>query len=408
MSKPRLAVRLASIAILFMILAIILEASARIFFAMKDALRSRSLVVEAIDPSVLDEYEIQDPQQPWNWRPKPGYSATIDRIIAAKRKGNKILAEELLEDTVQKFSAPRDRVVMRINDDGFKGPDIDKAHTRLRILTIGDSCTFGTMFDEYSYPRVLERELAHLGRQVEVINGGVEGYGPANVLARIDEYKLLNPEITTIYIGWNALYAEPESHGVEHYFKSVRLFRKAYGKLEEKIYGRTQMALQAYGKPKHVQRDAYEVRALEGFEPTFMTDLETIVKEMRKAGSEVVLITLPGLFLMDEEPSQKALAVGHLPTFTDNPYVLAKMSAEYNMRLRRLAKNQGLLVIDLEEWSRDSLKPRDKFFFDSVHLYEEGQERIGRYLAQQLLPIVNANGKTIHTNVTDDIMVASP
>ena len=167
------------------------------------------------------------------------------------------------------------------------------------------------------------------------------------MLGRIEEFKALRPEITTIYIGWNALYAESEAFGIESYLKSVRLFRKAYGKLKEKIFGRTEMALEAYGRPKHVQRDAPEVQALEGFEPTFMSDLETIVQEMQAAGSEVVLIILPGLYVMDEEPIQRAMEIGHLPTFTENPYVLAKMSAEYNKRLRRMARSQDLLLVDL-------------------------------------------------------------
>src|SRR6185437_52410 len=207
------------------------------------------------------------------------------------------------------------------NNDGFKGPDIDKTHSKPRILTIGDSCTFGTMFDEYSYPRTLERELN-----------------------RMEEFKALRPEITTIYIGWNALYAE--SFGVEYYLKSVRLFKKAYGKAQEKLFGSTEMALEAYSKPKRVQRDASEVRALDGFQPTFMADMEMIVKEMQSVGSAVVLITLPGLFVMNEEPSQRALKIGHLPIFTDNPYVLAKISTEYNQRLRHLAKSLGLFAVD--------------------------------------------------------------
>src|SRR5262249_41474378 len=103
------------------------------------------------------------------------------------------------------------------------------------------------------------------------------------------------------------------------------------------------------------------------------------------------LLTLPGLFVMDEEPSPQALKVGHLPVFTDNPYVLAKMSQEYNRRLRHLATSQDLLLADLEEWSRESLTPRDRFFFDSVHLYEDGQSRIGKYLAKQLLPLIKVS-----------------
>jgi lysophospholipase L1-like esterase len=379
----RARVQIAVVAIVLAAMALVVEGGARLFFAVKEELRAK---IVQVDPSVLDEYEMPDPVHPWNWRPKPGYSATINQIMVAKRNANKVLADKLIEDRVVKLQVQRD---------GFKGPEIDKTHSKLRILTIGDSCTFGTMFDEYSYPRTLERELNRLGKAVEVINAGVEGYAPANVLGRIDEFKALRPEITTIYIGWNALYAEPASYGVEYYLKSVRLFRKAYEKGREKIVGRTEMALEAYRKPKHARRDAPEVLALDGFQPIFMADLEKIITEMRASGSEVVLITLPGLFIMDEEPSPQALKVGHLPTFTDNPYVLAKISMEYNKRIRRLAKSEDLLLIDLEEWSRESLKPRDQFFFDSVHVYEEGQMRIGQYLAEQLLPIVKGNSKRL-------------
>ncbi len=377
-------------------MALVMEGGARLFFAIKE-LRGR---IVSVDPSVLDEYEIPDPAQSWNWRPKPGYSATIDQIILGKQKENKVLAVELLEDRASQLQVPRDKVIMRINNDGFKGPDIDKTHSKPRILTIGDSCTFGTMFDEYSYPRTLERELNRMGESVEVINAGVEGYGHSNVLGRIKEFKALRPEITTIYIGWNALYAE--SFGVEYYLKSVRLFKKAYGKAQEKLFGSTEMALEAYSKPKRVQRDASEVRALDGFQPTFMSDMEMIVKEMQSVGSAVVLITLPGLFVMNEEPSQRALEIGHLPIFTDNPYVLAKISTEYNQRLRHLAKSLGLFAVDLEEWSRESLKSRDQFFLDSVHLSEEGQALIGQYLAKQLLPLVRSEKQSTRADVSQN------
>ena len=369
-------------------MALIVEGGARLYFALKEQLRNQAV---SVDRSVLDDYEVPDAVHSWNWRPRAGYSATVGQIIQAKKESGKIFAEELLEQRAAELNIAPDTVVMRINAEGFKGPDIDKTHSRVRILTIGDSCTFGTMFDQFSYPRALERQLGRLGKSVEVVNAGVEGYGPANVLGRIEEFKALRPEITTVYIGWNALYEEPETYGVGYYLKSVRLFRKAYGKVREKLFGRTEMAIEAYSKQKHVQRDAPEVKALEGFTPTFMTDLETIVREMRAAGSEVVLLTLPGLFVMDEEPSAQALRVGHLPTFTDNPFVLAKLSEGYNKRLRRLAKSDDLLLVDLEKWSRESLKPRDRFFFDSVHLYEEGQTRIGEYLAEQLLPLIKVD-----------------
>jgi hypothetical protein len=184
-SLRRSRVQIALVVIVLAAVALVVEGSARLFFAIKEQLQVK----------IVNEYEIPDPVQPWNWRPKPGYAGTIDQIIRGKKKDNKVLAEALLEERLSKLKVPRDEVVMRINEDGFKGPDIDKAHSRVRILTIGDSCTFGTMFDEYSYPRTLERELRRLGKSVEVINAGVEGYGPSNVLARIEEFKALRPEL---------------------------------------------------------------------------------------------------------------------------------------------------------------------------------------------------------------------
>lgn len=181
--------------IVLLVMGLALEGGARLFFAVKDQFRN---AVVTVDPNTLDDYEEPDAQHAWNWRPKPGYSATIAQIIQAKRQSGRVLAEQLLTQRATDLNVAPDSVVMRINAQGFKGPDLDQTHSRVRILTIGDSCTFGTMFDEYSYPRALERELARLGKPVEVVNGGVEGYGPANVLGRIDEFKALRPEITTL------------------------------------------------------------------------------------------------------------------------------------------------------------------------------------------------------------------
>lgn len=57
-----------------------------------------------------------------------------------------------------------------------------------RILFLGDSYTEGSgRRAECNYPTVVQRELRERGRNVEVMNAGVSGYGPAQALALLRE-----------------------------------------------------------------------------------------------------------------------------------------------------------------------------------------------------------------------------
>jgi hypothetical protein len=126
------------------------------------------------------------------------------------------------------------------------------------------------------------------------------------------------------------------------------------------------------------------VRRLASSPPPGLDEIERIVDAVRGAGSQVVVLTLPGLYVLEEDPSPRALEIGHLPPFTDNPFVLAAMTRRLNDALRELAAARGLQVVDLERWSLTALTPRDGYFLDAVHLTDDGQTRIGEYLAAQL------------------------
>jgi hypothetical protein len=131
------------------------------------------------------------------------------------------------------------------------------------------------------------------------------------------------------------------------------------------------------------------VRLASEYTPTFLPDVVRIVDEMRAGGSEVVLVTLPGLYSSDRDPSPRALEIGHLPTFTDNPFVVARMAERYNDRLRALARERGLALVDLDAWCRRELQPTEAHFVDSVHLDERAQERAGVFLARALAPLLS-------------------
>lgn len=370
-------------------LGVVVEGASRIVYAHKDGLKGQL----HIPMSLLHEYEERDPKYPANWRLKAGFIETFGELKARIRSG------QLPPGTHPPAGADRDGnadgIFVRVNREGFRGPEIAPSHSKPRVLTIGDSCTFGTT-EESTYPRAIQRKLHELGRDVEVINGGVEGYSPWNVLSRIDQFKRLRPEVTTVYIGWTPLFAGPQVTGVSRSWArldSLRLAGIGVNLVLQAVEGAHPLDLHANTAPKHPDADAPEVRRLNDFVPGFMPDLEAIAREMQSVGSKVILVTLPGLYTSDGPVSAKALEVGHLPAFTDNPYVLAKMSERYNEALRRLAERQHLQLIDLDGWSRQALTPRDEHFADSVHVNGHGEQLVGDYIATQLLPALTTDFK---------------
>src|SRR5881409_1716588 len=115
-----------------------------------------------------------------------------------QRSLKKDLAVNLLEDT--RVTGAESSI--RVNQDGLRGAEIDRPKRRPRIMMIGDSCIFGLIVAEsFTYPAATQVELQEMGQDVEVINAGVEGYSPFNVLKRINYDLSFDPDIVTIYLG---------------------------------------------------------------------------------------------------------------------------------------------------------------------------------------------------------------
>jgi hypothetical protein len=373
---PALKVRIIAWTLAGLVCLALLEGGARLVLGLRDSMPSYVPVQE----SLLNEYQMRDTKLPWLWRLKTGYKKTIQELIDEKRAAGRTLGAESLERWVKELNLGPGSPAMEINAQGLKGPPLDPVNFPFRVLTIGDSCTFGTAIDYESYPRALERGLRAGSMPVEVANAGVEGYSPRHVLARMDELKGLKPKVTVIYVGWNALYSE-DIYSQLQPIAVVRLARKAYRRLiPSKALNYTPAG---GGQDRHRRSGAVANAGRAKF--TFMADVEKIVREMQGSGSRVVLATIPGLFRMDEVPSRRALEIGHLPDFTDNPFVLAVLAENYNAQLRELASRTGADLIDLEAWSKQALQPLDQNFFDSVHLEPRSQTKLGEHLAAEMI-----------------------
>lgn len=381
--KFRLSVKITASVIILIAIAGFFEVTARIVYAYREEIRSSPILSGLIKHNlILDSYEMLSPSGYYQWVLRPGYRATQDKLVAEKKVGGRELGVSILQSNVNKQGGKR-KAVFRINADGFKGPELDKTHTRPRILALGDSTTFGSGVRDY--PRRLETVLNQRGIPVEVVNGGVEGYSPRNLLYEIERYKALNPEIVILYIGWNALYSDnPWKDTWENRLRILWLYKHALRTLNVMFYGAHDYAKKMYNRELKPFPESPDVKALEAYTPPFMDRIEKIIDEFKTIGTRVTLVTLPGLFTLSVSPSPKALKIGHLPEFTENPFVLAKLAARYNIALRNLAARDGLDVIDLEKWSLKALRPRDAFFSDSVHLTARGQEMIGVFMADTL------------------------
>jgi lysophospholipase L1-like esterase len=402
-ARPRRRVVLLFAVMLAAALAALVEGGARLWSAWRE--RRDAARIGALGPPLtpaqaetagralgLDDYEMADPVHRGRWRLRPGYRASFAEMLAQKRAAGRSLTVRHMEEAGPRLGIAPDETAVEVNAEGFRGPALDASGQRARILALGDSCTFGSPLSErYPYARVLERELVARGHAVEVVNGGVEGYSPDDVLARIDELKALRPRLVTLYLGWNALYRDSylgDARGAHRYLHSARMLSRALAALGARLHDPREVAVQEYERPRRPDRAASELRLVDAYVPSFVAEVSRIVDSLQAAGSRVVILTLPGLYATDRDPSPRALELGHLPTFTDNPFVLARMAERTNEALRALARERGLALVDLERWGREALAPPEDHFIDSVHLDEPSQVRLGEHLAEAIAPLL--------------------
>lgn len=94
-------------------------------------------------------------------------------------------------------------LVYDVNSDGFAGPELLPQGERPRILVYGDSFMNAvyTPLEERFTSQLQDALGKQLGREVEVINAGIAGYGPDQVLRRMEtELTVLKPDLVVVAI----------------------------------------------------------------------------------------------------------------------------------------------------------------------------------------------------------------
>jgi hypothetical protein len=116
--------------------------------------------------------------------------------------------------------------MVSLNAEGFRGENFreDKPEGVYRIITLGDSWTFGTGVGQFqTYPALLEAELNRLDRHktYEVYNLSVPGYSSYHGALLIRPALDLNPDLIIIGYAMN----EPGMAGYQSKSKMVQLWR---------------------------------------------------------------------------------------------------------------------------------------------------------------------------------------
>jgi len=256
-----------------------------------------------------------------------------------------------------------------LNRAGFRSREFTrKAPGAFRVLSLGDSCTFGIVSTraqgyEYvrePYPQRLERLAAERmgpGR-LDVVNAGIAGYNSFQGLMLLrSKLRGLEPDLITVRFGWNDhlmsgeppgtyAYREPDSAlalGLQDLMLRTSLygfFRRLHFELQAfRLRGQPSVppSLPAEWKP-NVPLEVYE------------HNLRRIVALGRARGADVWLLTSPHAFVIDASRGQQdkfptqLLAFNALPTWDR----LIEIHDRYNQATREVGAELRAPVIDMD------------------------------------------------------------
>jgi len=242
---------------------------------------------------------------------------------------------------------------IRINSFGFRGEEfsIKKDKNIIRIVCMGDSCTFGFGIKWTSYPDELQRLLGNNSKRkrYEVINAGVPDYSSFQGLRLLERRILrLKPDIITISYGWNDIRRTREppdkDQGTNPYWFFIdNLFHKS------RVYQGLGKAINSL-KRKITENKKSRRKLVHRVSPSdFKNNLETMVKLAKSSEIKVFLLTQPQGKL--EEP---------IPNFLKQ---FLKDRNLYNNIIRTVSQQLQVPVIDMEAVFKD--RNDDRLFDDT-------------------------------------------
>jgi lysophospholipase L1-like esterase len=277
-----------------------------------------------------------------------------------------------------------------VNSRGFVGAEFEDPPPpgTLRIVAVGDSCTFGAGSLRGTWPALLEERLAHPpdGRRYQVVNAGIEGLNSELALRRLESRVVpLAPDLVTIYIGWNDLMkfdpdgqsANPRlavvARGMERLWTVKALRKLLFYNLRPRL------------APPRTGPEAHTGRYVDYEPAVFERNLRKMIASARAVPAAVVVTTLPSVVSADMSVDDVREANVQFPYFRGANVVadFVDLIAAYNRTIRRVAAEEGVPLVDLAG-EIDARPDRRALFLDTMHANPAGRVVIAEILAREL------------------------
>jgi lysophospholipase L1-like esterase len=307
-------------------------------------------------------------------------------ITLTQEAGQEIAKVELLADgQVQWMVKPNtlQGTPLAVNSHGMRGREVpvDKPPGTIRILCLGDSCTFGAR-SEKPYPALLEELCSErFGDGIEVLNGAVPGHAAHQGLAMLERYLKFSPDIVTLYFGWNdhwrstsalagpQLARPPATDGVV----LLRGLRLAY---------RHWRARAAVLKEEEVVEMTDTKLRLPPMHYRAMLDEFAVLGE--RHGFDVAYLTAPSAFTFENlrwivEPKERRWAA--------RPEDVIELHDHYNDISREMAAQWDVTLVDLADIFEN--RPEEALLhWDGIHLSQRGHALAAQSLFTAIEPII--------------------
>jgi len=279
-----------------------------------------------------------------------------------------------------------------INSKGFVGPEFEKKKPAdtIRVIALGDSCTFAGGWYETTYSGQLARLLKerHPDKHIEVINAGISGFNSEFALARLrDELLEYEPDMVTLYIGWNDLMkTNPVNQAAVQQYKYSGIWRtlnesylvKAYSKV---LFYYLRPLLM---KPK-LDGDPEGISAFDQFVPVvYQSNVDAIAETLQSKGIRALFVTRPTAVRLGM--TQNDIDQEHIffPYFA-GAYSLERflsLHRSYNRAIDEVARNRQIPIVDLDAVFNQRKKAL--LFQDTMHLSNEGNVVVAEALVEPI------------------------